>query len=93
MPEYSFSQSEADTILFSVYAVLQESGYSGPAVINSVDTDTYVVAAAIFTETPCIKRESRKQSYAETLCSSQSVKVSLTLKRKQLRVYSPCYLW
>ncbi len=28
MQNYSFDQSEADTILFSAYAVLRESGYS-----------------------------------------------------------------
>ena len=60
MPYYSFSQSEADTILFSAYAVLRDSGYSGPVVINSADTDTYVTAAAISQKLPgllCIKRK------------------------------------
>ena len=60
MPDYSFSQSEADTILFSTYAVLRDSGYSGPVVIDSADTDTYVAAAAISHKLPgllCIKRK------------------------------------
>ena len=60
MPEYSFSQSEADTILFSAYAVLRNSGFSGPVVIDSADTDTYVAAAAISQKLPgllCIKRK------------------------------------
>ncbi len=37
MQNYSFDQSEADTILFSAYAVLRESGYSGPVVIDAAD--------------------------------------------------------
>ena len=47
MENYSFEQSEADTILFSTYAVLRESGYNGPVVIDVADTDAYVAAAAI----------------------------------------------
>ena len=37
MPDYSFIQSEADTILFCAYAVLRDTGYSGPVV---ADTDS-----------------------------------------------------
>ena len=44
IPDYSFIQSEADTILFSAYAVLRDSSYSGPIV---ADTDTYMAAAPI----------------------------------------------
>ena len=66
MPDYSFSQSEADTILFSAYAVLRDSGYSGPVVIDSADTDTYVAAAAISQKLPSSK-ERRKQSYVAIL--------------------------
>ena len=57
MPDYSFIQSEADTILFSVYAVLRDSGYSGPIV---ADTDTYMAAVPISQKLPgllCIKRK------------------------------------
>ena len=57
MPDYSFIQSEVDTILFSVYAVLRDSGYSGPIV---ADTDTYMAAAPISQQLPgllCIKRK------------------------------------
>ena len=60
MPDYSFSQSEADTILFSTYIVLRDSGYNGPVVIDSADTDAYVAAAAISQKFPgllCIKRK------------------------------------
>ena len=58
MPDYSFSQSEADTILFSTYIVLQNSGYNGPVVIDSADTDAYVCgSSSYFTEIPCIKRK------------------------------------
>ena len=56
MPDYSFSQSEANTILISAYAVLLTVG---PVVISSADTDIYV-AAAISQKLPgllCIKRK------------------------------------
>ena len=43
---YSFDQSEADTILFSSYAVLRELRYSRPVVVDAADTDAYVTAAA-----------------------------------------------
>ena len=62
---YSFDQSEADTILFSIYAILRESGYSGPVVIDAADTDAYVAAAAISHHASCLEcsvsRESRRQ--------------------------------
>lgn len=60
MENYSFEQSEADTILFSTYTVLRESGYNGPVVIDVADTDAYVAAAAISRQLPgihCIKRK------------------------------------
>ena len=60
MHNYSFDQSEADTILFSVYAVLRESGYGGPVVIDAADIDAYVAAAFISRRLPgmlCIKRK------------------------------------
>jgi len=47
MEMYNFDQAEADTILFSIYTVLSESGYNGPAVIDAGDTDAYVDAAFI----------------------------------------------
>ena len=47
MQNYRFDQSEADTILFSAYAVRCDSGYSGPVVIDTADTDAYVAAAVI----------------------------------------------
>ena len=56
----ALDQSEADTVLFSVYAVLRESGYSGPVVIDAADTDAYVAAAFISRQLPgilCIKRK------------------------------------
>ena len=60
MQNYCFDQSQADTILFSTYAVLRESGYSGPVVIDVADTDAYVAAAFISLQLPsmfCIKRK------------------------------------
>ncbi len=60
MQNYSFDHAEADTILFSAYAVLRESGYSGPVVMDVADTDAYVAAAFISQQLPgmlCIKRK------------------------------------
>ena len=56
MQKYSFDQSGADTVLFSAYAVLRESGYpnSGPVVIDIPDTDAYVMAAVISYQLPSI---------------------------------------
>ena len=65
MQNYGFDQSEAGTILFSTLAVLCESGYSGPVVIDAADTDAYVAAAFVSQQLPgmlCIK--SRRQSSA-----------------------------
>ena len=59
MQNYCFDQSEAGTILFSTYAVLRESGYSGPVVIDAADTDAYVAAAFVSQQLSgmlCIKR-------------------------------------
>ena len=56
---YSIVHSEADTILFTVYAALRQSGYSGPVVIDAADTDVYVAASVISRQLPgiqCIKR-------------------------------------
>ena len=39
MPNYSFEQSEAETVFFSTYAALRESDYSVPDVIGVADTD------------------------------------------------------
>ena len=47
MQSYCFNQSESDIILFSIYAVLRESGYSGTVVIDVADTDAYVAAALV----------------------------------------------
>ena len=54
MPDYSFSQSEADTPFIRCIV------YSGSVVIDSADTDIYVAAAAISQKLPgllCIKRK------------------------------------
>ena len=60
MHSYSFDQSEADTILFSAYAVLRESGHTDTVVIDAGDTDAYVAAVVISQQLPgmlCIKRK------------------------------------
>ena len=54
MQNYSFDQSGADTVFFSAYAVLLESGYSGPVVIDAADTDAYVTAAVISHQLPSV---------------------------------------
>ena len=56
----SFDQSQADIVPFSAYAVLRESGCTGPVVIDAVDTDAYVVAAVLWQLLAgmiCIKRK------------------------------------
>ena len=62
MPDYSFSQSEADTILISAYTVLFTVG---PIVIDSAETYIYV-AAAISQKLPGLLCMKRKQ--ATILC-------------------------
>ena len=60
MQNYSFDQSAADTILFSIYGLLRDSGCSDPVVIDAADTDAYVSAAVISQQVPgklCIKRK------------------------------------
>jgi len=60
MNQYSFDQSEVNTIIFSFYAVLRESGYAGPAVNDATDTDVYIAAAYISHQLPgmlCIKKK------------------------------------
>ena len=60
MDNYCIHQSEADTILFAIYGVLRESGYTGPIITDASDTNIYVTAAFISHEFPgslCIKRK------------------------------------
>ena len=52
MQYYSFALSEADSVLSPTYAVLLESGNSGPVVIDAADTDAYVAAAVISQQLP-----------------------------------------
>ena len=52
MQNYGFDESEAGTILFSTRAVLRESGYSGPVVIDAADSDAYVAAAFVSQQLP-----------------------------------------
>ena len=60
MQNRSFDQSQAITVLFSAFAVLRESGWTGHVVIDAVDTDAYVVAAVLWQKLAsmiCIKRK------------------------------------
>ena len=60
MQNGNFDQSQVDTFLFSVFAVLRESGCTGHVVIDAVDTDAYVVAAVLWQKLAgmiCIKRK------------------------------------
>ena len=65
-PHYTNTATDsehADTVLFSAYAVLRESGYSGPVVIDVAALDAYVRAAVISQQLPgmlCIKRKQEK---------------------------------
>jgi len=61
MPNYSFDQSEADTVIFSAYAVLCQSGYTGPVTIDAADTDAYVAAAILWQQLACMHCITRKQ--------------------------------
>ena len=61
MHNRSFDQSQADTVPFSAYTVLRESGCTGPVVIDAVDTDAYVVAAVLWQQLADIIRIKRKQ--------------------------------
>ena len=57
--DYSIEQSEADTILFTVYAGLRKSGFGGPVVIDAANTDVCVAASVLSQHLPdmlCIKR-------------------------------------
>ncbi|CAL8328789.1 unnamed protein product [Merluccius merluccius] len=70
MQNYSFDQSEADTILFSAYAALRESGYSGPVFIDTADTDAYVAAVVISQQ---LHGESRRQETSAVSCKGKSL--------------------
>ena len=61
MQNCSFDQSYVDSVLFSAYAVLRESDYSGPVVIDAADTDAYVAAAVLWQQLPGIISIKRKQ--------------------------------
>ena len=47
MQNYRFDQAEADIFIFSAYADLRGSGYSGAVVVDAADTNAYVVVAVI----------------------------------------------
>ena len=58
MDNYCIDQSEADTILFTIYGVLRELGYTGTVMTDASDTNIYVTAVFISHEFPgslCIK--------------------------------------
>ena len=60
MQNRRFDQSHAYTVLFPAFAVLRESGCTGPVVIDAIDTDAYVVAAVLCQKLAgiiCIKRK------------------------------------
>ncbi|KAG1680240.1 hypothetical protein GQR58_012475 [Nymphon striatum] len=87
MQNYSFHQSEADTVLFSAYAVLRESSYTGPVVIDATDTDAYVAAAFISQKLPgmlCIKRKQ------ETIICSDLVTDEMARCIAQLHCMTGC---
>jgi hypothetical protein len=67
-------KAEADTIIFSAYAVLRESGYSGPVVVDAADTDADVAAAVIAQQLPGMLYIKRKQ---DQICCRELVTVEM----------------
>ena len=69
MQNYSFDQSEADTVLFSAYAVPRESGYTGSVVIDAAETYGYVAAAVISQQLPGMYQEEARDDLLPRLGS------------------------
>ena len=87
MPEYSFDQSEADTVITSMYTLLREMGYSGPVVIDAADTDVYVAAAVISHQQPgvlCIKKKH------DLISCNQLVPVEMSVCLVQFHCFTGC---
>ena len=87
MEHYCFNQSETDTILFSAYSALRESGYSGPVVIDVADTDAYVSAAVISQQLPGMLCINRKQ---ETILCRGLVTEEMANCIVQLHCFTGC---
>ena len=60
------TQSEADTIMLSIYAAMRSSGYADPIVIDAEDTDVYIQAAAtgVSHQIPGILCKKRRSSFS-----------------------------
>ena len=79
--ELQCNQSEADTIMFSLYYIIRSNGLYEPVVLDLSDTDCYVQAAALSHILPgllAIKRKSQLIS-CHSLCSSQIAKIIVQL--------------
>lgn len=68
MEDYSIDQSEADTVLFTVYAALWQSGYSGPVVIDAADTDVYITASSHSSSLACFASKEKKKQSSVVAC-------------------------
>ena len=87
MPEYSFDQSEADTVITSMYTLLRQMGYSGPVVIDAADTDVYDAAAVISHQQPgvlCIKKKH------DLISCNQLVPVEMSVCLVQFHCFTGC---
>jgi len=73
----SFSQSEAHTIMLSIYAAMRSSGYADPIIIDAEDTDVYIQAAAISHQIPgilCIKKKKKQPFFCRGMCTEEVAK-------------------
>ena len=80
-------KAQADTIIFSAYAVLRESGYSGPVVVDAADTDADVAAAVIAQQLPGMLYIKRKQ---DQICCRELVTVDMADCIVQLHCMTGC---
>ena len=75
LEDLACDQCEADTIIFSVYTALQNSGNNDPVVIDAADTDVYIQAAAVSREFPgvlCIKKKQQLLS-CRAMCPDEEI--------------------
>ena len=79
--EFQCNQSEADTIMFSIYSAIRSHGLADHVVLDMNDTDCYVQAAAISNMLPGVLAIRRKQQFitARELCPPAIAKIIVQL--------------
>ena len=79
--EFQCNQSEADTIMFSIYATIRSHGLDDTVVLDTNDTDCYVQAAALSHVLPGVLAIRRKNQFvtARELCPPSMAKVIIQL--------------